>query len=341
MNNRRTIKKAGVVASIPEKLPIITIKTFQNAMSLNDDSNAHLRVVTAKDQDILEKINIYMGNNSLFCGNFSLINDDNLEIFNFPLLKVFYGIILSEYDKTIAKSGTISEIVTIYYPDFAEKIGKKRNISRKDVVETIKNILRFQNIVGIVGNDRSILPVLLYMGEDRRRNTISIASPYMVRIIEEIFRVSIKKNKNGVTVLTSNGTPELLPSHTFLPSMKLGKERNQKAVEIVCIIVATIEQAGSRTNTVPHISAKTIIERNPLLKHSIENTKNNANKNKYLYRAFSKAWELLRTHTDIMEKYKNIKLPDPEDKDFKAKYIPTMSTLDMVFEFPHEGKIKD
>lgn len=42
-----------------------------------------------------------------------------------------------------------------------------------------------------------------------------------------------------------------------------------------------------------------------------------------------------------VEKYKNIQIPDPKDKDFKEKYIPTMGTLDMVFKFPHEGKIKD
>ena len=102
--------------------------------------------------------------------------------------------------------------------------------------------------------------------------------------------------------------------------------------------MTTIEQAG---NHVPHISARTIVERNQLLKQSIDNTASASNKNKYLERAFSRAWQLLRTHTDILERYKNIQLPDPKDKDFKLKYIPTMSTLDMVFEFPHEGKIKE
>ena len=30
-----------------------------------------------------------------------------------------------------------------------------------------------------------------------------------------------------------------------------------------------------------------------------------------------------------------------QEKEFQSKWIPTMSNLDMVFEFPHEGKIKD
>ena len=73
---------------------------------------------------------------------------------------------------------------------------------------------------------------------------------------------------------------------------------------------------------------------------SIENANSAADKNKFLSRAFSKAWQLLKTHTDITQKYKNIQLPDPTAEAFKTKWIPTMGTLDMVFEFPHDGKVK-
>ena len=52
----------------------------------------------------------------------------------------------------------------------------------------------------------------------------------------------------------------------------------------------------------------------------------------------AKAWELLRTQTLLTKCYKNIKLPDPKASDF-CKYIPTTSTLDTIYEFPHEGKI--
>ena len=90
-----------------------------------------------------------------------------------------------------------------------------------------------------------------------------------------------------------------------------------------------------------------------MLKQSLENTSDTSNQNKILKRAFSKAWELLVTQTDLSVKYKNIQLPiipnssikDPKEKkrlerEFRTKWIPTMSNLDMVFEFPHEGKIK-
>ena len=73
------------------------------------------------------------------------------------------------------------------------------------------------------------------------------------------------------------------------------KERNKRAVEIVIVVVTTIEQAGKYT---PHLKAKTIIERIPQLQESLDKAKTNSDKNKILKRAFTKAWELLwKCHT--------------------------------------------
>ena len=339
----RTKNRAGDVAEIPEHLPIITNHIYQNAMTYNDDDKAYLQPLTSADGLVFEK-------GMLFFEGFPATGatlqhrytKDNIESFNLPMLKVFYAIILNRFRETWNEDKSVEEIFTIYYPDLAKKIGKSANISQNDVDSMINTIMSFQNIMGIVDRGKrgsDILPVLVFMGTDVENNTIRFASPYMVRVIKDVYNASIRKSKQNLPLLNKDGSPKLAPSHTYIPNLKLGKERNQKAVEIVCIVVATIEQAGSHGT--PHISARTIIERNQLLKQSIENTANASNQNKMLQRAFNKAWELLRTHTDIMERYKNIQLPDPKAKDFKAKYIPTMSNLDMVFEFPHEGKIKD
>ena len=155
----------------------------------------------------------------------------------------------------------------------------------------------------------------------------------MTKVIKDLYKASIRKNKKtGKALLKKDGTPLLEASYTYLPDMSLAKEQNKKAVEIVCIVVATIESAGN--GNTPHISARTIVERNQLLKRSLQNSNNPSNKNKLLDRAFSKAWELLVTKTDIKDKYPNMILPDPKASDFKAKWVPTMGNLDMVFEFP-------
>ena len=188
---------------------------------------------------------------------------------------------------------------------------------------------------GTRGND--ILPVLVFMGNDVDKNIIRFSSPYMVRVIQDIYKASIRKSKVDLPITDKQGNVLTLPSHSYLIKSSITKEKNKKAVEIVFIIVTLIEQAG---NNVPHIKAETIVERNTQLKESLMASKSTSDKNKKLNRAFTKAWELLRTQTDLLNTYKNIVLPDPKAPDF-CKYIPTTSTLDTVYEFPHEGKIID
>ena len=349
----RTTKRAGDVAEIPTKMPLITNQTYINAMTYNNDNAAYLQPLTSADGLLFKDGKLFFEGLPASAARIKhLYAKNNMEEFDLPLLRVFYAIILNKFKQTWIEDRSIDETITIYYPDLAKNLGKKMNISRTDVETTINSILSFRNIIGITEKGNNILPVLVYMGEDRDKNTITFASPYIVKIIKDLYKASVRKNKQGLELKKKDGTPQMLPAYTYLPDLTLAKERNKKAVEIVCIIIPVIENAGSHGT--PHISARTIIERNQLLKQSLENTSDKSNQNKILKRAFSKAWELLITQTDITKRYKNIQLPiipgtgikDPkekkrQEKEFQSKWIPTMSTLDMVFEFPHEGKIKD
>ena len=107
------------------------------------------------------------------------------------------------------------------------------------------------------------------------------------------------------------------------------KERNKTAIENVLIIVQLIEQCG---NQEPHISAQTIIERNPLLEKRLQQTKN---KTTLLKRTFETTWRILREQTYLTERYQDIVLPDPNDPGM----IPSIKNLEtIVFTFPHRGK---
>ena len=346
----RTKSKAGDVAEVPAKMPLITNQTYINAMTYNDDNAAYLQPLKSADGLMFKDNKLFFDGLPASTARIShLYTKDNIEEFDLPLLRVFYAIILNKFKQTWVEDRSIDETITIYYPDLARQMGKNMNISRTDVEATINSILSFRNIMGITEKGNNILPVLVYMGEDREKNTITFASPYIVKIIKDLYKASIRKNKQGLAMKKKDGSPQMLPAYTYLPSLTLAKERNKKAVEIVCIVVPVIENAGSHGT--PHISARTIIERNQMLKQSLENTSDTSNQNKILKRAFSKAWELLVTQTDLAVKYKNIQLPvipdssvkDPKEKrrlerEFRSKWIPTMSTLDMIFEFPHEGK---
>lgn len=348
----RTKSKAGDVAEIPAKMPLITNQMYINAMTYNDDNAAYLQPLKSADGLMFKDNKLFFDGLPASTARIKhLYTKDNIEDFDLPLLRVFYAIILNKFKQTWVEDRSIDETITIYYPDLAKQLGKSMNISRTDVEATINSILSFRNIMGITEKGNNILPVLVYMGEDREKNTITFASPYIVKIIKDLYKASIRKNKQGLAMKKKDGSPQMLPAYTYLPNLTLAKERNKKAVEIVCIVVPIIENAG--THGTPHVSARTIIERNQMLKQSLENTSDTSNQNKILKRAFSKAWELLVTQTDLSVKYKNIQLPiipnssikDPKEKkrlerEFRTKWIPTMSNLDMVFEFPHEGKIK-
>lgn len=332
----RTIKKAGNIAEIPDKLPVITNSNYQHAMTFNKNGTAYLQPVTATDNlNYMDGALLYNGLPMTLAELNNISTDECIEKINLPLLWALYGIILTAFSGEHPANPAADRIYTIYYPDFAKKIGKSSNIGKNDAEELVKNINHFQTVLGVINNGTrgsDLLPVLINIKNDSAKNTISFSSPYLTILVHHIYHASLKKNKKGELLLKKNGEPQMSPSHSYLVDMGIVKERNKKAAEIVFIIVALIEQAGNNT---PHIRARTIIERSRLLSRSLEG-QSGGNKNTLLKRAFKKAWELLRTKTSLCSVYKNICLPDPED----VSAIPTSSRLNMVFQFPHEGKAK-
>ena len=333
-NPRRTKAKAGDTAKIPAKLPIITNPAYQNALTFIKNASAYL-------QSLSDTSNLkYSAGPFLYNGLPAtqeklspLYTNENLEAFNLPLLLALYGIIL--YSSPLADGWDYDKKTTIYFPEFANKIGKAPNIGKRDITEYTNDIRSFQTVVGIIGNGTNgngILPVISYVEQDEQTHTISFSSPYMVKLMHDIHEASIRKNKKGQPLLKKNGEPMMLPSHSYIVDMSIVSEKNKKALEIVFVIVALIEQAGNGT---PHIRADTIISRCPRLHKSLAG-QSAGNKNNLLKRAFSKAWDLLREKTALATVYNNIQLPNAKD----IAAIPTSSTLSMVFTFPHSGKGK-
>lgn len=335
----RTRKKAGETSEIPNRLPVITNHIYQNALTFNKNSNAYLQPLYDISQiEYRDGILLLQGlpATSTELSSFYTQEGESIEVFNLSLLRALYGIFLSEVSDSLPEGRVNDKIITIYYPDFSRKIGKSPNIGKSDVMEFTHDIKLFEDVIGIIDNGTNgsdLLPVLIFKEYNAKKNTISFSSPYIARIIKDIYETSIRKNKNGVILLTKNGNPQLLPSHSYLIDMRIVKERNKKAIEIVFIVVVLIEQAG---NKIPHIRVNTIIERNPLLYKSLAG-QTSSNQSILLKRAFSKAWQLLRTRTFLTETYIDIQLPDPQD----TTAIPTVSTLDMVLEFPHNGKCRN
>lgn len=335
----RTKSKAdNTTDNLPSNLAIITNDKYKNSLTLQQNGGAYLQPLATTEGLQYDGENLFFQGFPASEATLREINKDKdvpIEAIDLPLLRMFYSIILSDFEQNTKKLGVVNEVVTVYVPDLAAILGKKRNLSKNDITSIIEKTSSFQTIYGVIKDpDRpngigTAVPLLVWMGYDAESNTIRFASPYMTRLIKRIYNVSIRKDRKGSPHLKKDGTPLLEVSHSYLIKSSIVKERNKRAVEIVMVVVTTIEQSGKNT---PHLKANTIIERIPQLQRAFNKTKTTSNKNLLISRTFKKAWELLESQTKLRDKYPNITLPDPNN----PQNIPTTSTLNMVFTFPHD-----
>ena len=191
-------------------------------------------------------------------------------------------------------------------------LGYSPNASKNMKDYIIGKVAGYSSILGLLEEKengriyQSKYPFMVFLGYDAKNNTMHFASPYFNALIMKITESSIQRDKQNRPKLKTNGEPFMKPSHSYLIKSSIAKERNQKAIEIVCVITALIEQAGNNT---PHISAQTIIDRCPKLKSALDECEKPKDRNIILKRAFSKAWALLREQTHLTEVYKDIQLP--------------------------------
>lgn len=330
----RTKAKAGNTDKVPPHLLVISNDKYQNAMSLNKNDTAYMQMVSDNSKLRFENgILTFKGFPATPAELQEIYTEEGIEKINIPLLMVIYSIIHEKFSETMPENQNINERINIYYPELAKGIGKSPKITKSDVQDCIHSIKLFEKLIGIITNgtgSTDILPVIYNAEYDTTKNVISFTSPYIVKLIREIYTASIRTNKKKQVQLKKNGQPQMVASHSYMIHMDIAKEKNKKAVEIVFIVVAVIEKAGKHN---PNIKAETIIERSCLLKHSLHG-QTAGNKTNTLKRAFRKAWELLREKTDLISAYEDIHLPDPED----ISVIPTSATLDINFKFPNNGK---
>ena len=337
----RTRSKAESADSIPERLALITAPGYVYGLTPHQEMQAKaylepLNPEAAKNlQFDSETGKLY------FAGSIRAISEVQLEnirtketitALNLPLLQSIYSIFLNRYQKTKENRETLN----IYLPDFAEFLGYGRNISAEQITWFISQASMFQTVAGCIEtpHGKSMYAVMLFHSYDAEKNVLSLASPYLSRLIEVVYNASILRDKKGEPKLKADGTPQLKASHSYLMKPSIGRVKNTAAVETVAIILQVIEQAG---NNIPHISLQTLVDRNEALKAQLENTPDN-NKSRVLSRHFSKAWELLSTETYLEDTYKDIKLPRPYIKED----IPSIKDFrkNRVYEFPHGGKKK-
>lgn len=331
----RTRKKDYVDPSLTKHISLIIDQEYESGLSLRKSGNAYLKPLVSTDG-----LNYNPDTGKLsFAGlpaSEATLEEINrgkvVEIgeFDLPLLKLFYSIILSDFRESFSTNHEVNESFAIYLPDLAELMGKGRNISAEDTILLRNKVGAFQTLYGVIRDPKypkrigSALPLLVSLGYDDTTNTIRFSSPYMLRLIQTLYDVTVRRSKLRLKKMNE---PEkfLISEHADIINTSITKERNKRSVEIVFAIVTMIEQSKDEN---VFISVQEIFDRSPQLADALKNTIRTSNKNTLLKRAFSKAYELLEKQTTLKERYPNMVFSE----EFLG--IPTVSTLkDMQLHF--------
>lgn len=348
-------RKAGAVP-IPERLALITAKEYQNALTPVKNGSAYIQPLL---EEVVKHLT-YSGDKFFYDGvemtdtqletkfNNSKEAANNVDAF---LLLALYSVILGEIQRVTSAMDTDTILkliddqrflmfpVVIYMPEFMARLGWARTISAQDIQTLSDKILSYNGVTGRMKCRRGFhnIPFMLSTGLDPDTNNLTITSPYMNKLVIQIFDASIERITEGQEKkprLKRNGKPFTQPTYSRMIKTSICKEKNERAKAIVKMVVELIETSGDRH---PKLKARTIVNRVKDLKAAYDAAESTSDKNKKLRRAFAKAWELLETKTWLRTYYPGITLPDVNDKDC----IPTTTTIDtMVFIFHNNGKTK-
>ena len=257
----------------------------------------------------------------------------DIQDLDIPLLKQFY---------TAAVKSDIRHddyTITVSIPKFFREMGIK--VAKGNSADIMEKLHSFENCIGILPQEQIIAKLFVIMTMNLKKQEMTIAMPYMYLLTEIVKQKNEKKLKSG-----KNAKYEQ-PYQNKLVYSTIAKERDKAAVDLVYIITNHLLTRGQvqdgntyrRKNAIsqnPELvsystSFRSLVKESDLLYGRIQSYAP-ADRNKALSRAFSKAYELLETHTDINEYFVNLKYD---------KIIPTMKTLDYQFTATWKGRNAD
>ena len=338
----RTRKMAGETERVPDYIMLPSLSKYRAALSFREDGKDY---VVPLRQELMIRYDeatgaFYYDDVELDMDNLDDAREQDLSGIDLWALRVMYSIIgksmTEEFNNGTLTKRVIEHSVKVRVPDLVNALCSKGNVSKERAVAALNKIMRFKNAAGIIYEYdsrrkrewRSFYPLLLWTAIEEKDNTIRFTSPYINMLLYKIMEESVRVDRHGNKKRKSSGKLLFEAHHSYLVKSSIARERNKRAAEIVRIVCVLIEEAGDHGTA--HISAQTILDRHAELAAALDAMNGYpSNQNRLLKSTFTKAWELLHTQTKLEEVYKDIVFPST---------FPTMSTLNMSFEFPHDGK---
>ena len=341
--SRRTIQKDNPKAEDLSKLVsagyyqlVISDDKYKHALTPQKNKTAFIAVIDPKAFDGLTIQDGYLRLDDEIMGRFGQYikgKYEDISEIDLPLLIQCYTAAFK------ALHSSDSHTITVYQPQFFKEMGIDRHGSKS--ADIMKKITAFRDLWGYLATDNTLVKVFDLIEINEKNQTMTFAAPYMIRIWEKLdAKNHIERNSKKGELISYDR-----PYHNSLVHSTIANERNKTAVELVYLMTSGLLQRGfipdgktynrKQIKNIPQgiitysVTFRTLLKNAPLLRNRIDSYSSISDKNRALRRAFEKAYSLLETKTDAQQYFCNLQW---------QTFIPTMTTLDAVLTFTHEGK---
>ena len=211
--------------------------------------------------------------------------------------------------------------VRVYIPSLMRYLSPNANFNDEKFQVFIRELEKLDRIFGVKrvmvnGKERMIKSRLLVYGEyDQVTNTIKLNSPYINRLVMDMFRDKSYEYKiNGKPVLDSAGNKRYLPTVTTVGNPALLSQRDARAVELAAYLIGFLKARYTRNSVKTiNIKASNVVGVCVGLREALADTDDYDIQRMLLKRTFTDMWKYLREYSDIPQMY-----------DYK-EVIPTVS----------------
>lgn len=310
---RQAAEAAYHLSRIPKRLALPMPGLLAHSLSFTENQFAYLQTIRPS---VMEHISFRDGATYL---DYSVADYVRLHLFyeNDPkaisnidtiLLRALYSTVLEAQIplatsregilEVLLRPDAIDRTFTFYLPDIAQAANQSHVTD--GVRQALLNKFRsYSNVIGVINQFRTsrggdaFFPVIQSFKYDEATNTISFCSPYLNRLALHNMYASYLPSRDGRYAADA--------SHSYLVYSSVMKERNKRAVEIVCALTVTVDQFKNAAIKIPY---RDLIQQCSGLQNALKATGPTAEKNRVLNRAFSRAWELLESDTYLYHQYK-------------------------------------